>query len=95
MSATDTGIKPFTEMGITDRMRHYLQPKGASPIVQLKTLDSCGMWLRAEFVTKCIDELDRMHVRVACGEGPTNLEKLAYMLLCDSAYIENKDVNKV
>jgi hypothetical protein len=75
---------------IIERMRDHLRPKGTAPIVQLFTQDSSGMWLNAEFVTKCINELDRMHVRVACGDGPTNLEKLAYMLLCESAYIDIK-----
>jgi hypothetical protein len=43
-----------------------------------------------EFVTKCLDELERMPLRAAVGDGPTNLEKLAYQLLLDSAYIDLK-----
>lgn len=81
--------KPVSEMSITERMRNNLQPQGTAPIVGLKT-QGAGIWVNHEFVTKCIDELEKLPARVALGDAPSNLEKLAYMLLCDSAYIETK-----
>lgn len=73
---------------IIQRMRDNLQPRGTAPVVQLH-LAGYGMFHK-EFVDKCIDELERMHIRVALGDMPSNLEKLAYELLKDSAYIDIK-----
>jgi hypothetical protein len=69
---------------ITDKMRSQLQPKGTADIVQLGLTDR---FFQSDFINKCIDELERMPMRAALGEEPTSLEKLAYILLCDSAYI--------
>lgn len=79
--------KKFNEMTIVERLRNNLQPQGTAPVVGLRTRGS-GMWLNQEFVNKCIDEVERIPAKAMLGEGPSNLEKLAYMLLCDSAYIE-------
>jgi hypothetical protein len=72
-------------------LRNKLQPQGTAPIVLLRT-NGVGLELHVDFVTKCIDELERMPMLAACGEEPSNLERLAYMLLCDSAYIDPKKV---
>jgi hypothetical protein len=76
-------------LNIIERMRGELQPKGTAPIVILRPL-GIGIEMHADFVTKCIDELERMPMRAALGDMPTNLEKLAYQLLLDSAYIDPK-----
>lgn len=75
----------LSEMTIPDRMRAVLQPKGTAPVVGLHLNDR---FFHKDFIDKCIDELDRMTLKAAVGDAPSNLEKLAYMLLCDSAYIE-------
>lgn len=72
-------------MTIVERMRKELQPLGTAPVVQLFLADD-GM-TNSDFVARCIDELDNMHIRALLGERPTNLEKLAYKLLLDSAHI--------
>ena len=74
---------------IIERMRNELQPKGTAPLVILRPL-GIGIEMHADFVTKCIDELERIPMRAALGDMPTNLEKLAYQLLLDSAYIDPK-----
>lgn len=74
---------------IIQRLRNELQPKGTAPIVILRPL-GIGIEMHADFVTKCIDELEKMPIRAAMGDGPSNLEKLAYQLLLDSAYIDPK-----
>lgn len=79
------------QVDIIAQMRHYLQPKGTAPIVVLRT-ESGGIWLNHSFVSACIDELERMPMRAVLGEGPSKLEQLAYMLLCDAAYVDNKNV---
>lgn len=76
-------------LNIIERMRQELQPKGTAPIVILRT-HGVGIEMHADFVSKCIDELERIPVRAAVGEVPSNLEKLAYQLLLDSAYIDPK-----
>lgn len=88
MSVPENGEKRFSELTITERMRHYLQPKGTAPIVQLH-LAEYGMF-NHDFISGCIDELEKMPMRATIGEPPTKLEQLAYQLLCDSAYIERK-----
>ena len=74
---------------LIQRLRNNLQPRGTAPIVILRTL-GVGIEMHPDFVNKCIDELERMPMRVALGETPTNLEKLAYQLLLDAAYIDLK-----
>lgn len=69
------------------RMRANLQPKGTAPVVILRPL-GVGLEMHADFVAKCIDELERMPAQAAMGDTPSNLEKLAYQLLLDSAYID-------
>ena len=75
---------------IIQRLRANLQPKGTAPIVLLRPLHSSGIEMHVDFVQKCINELERIPNRVALGDMPTNLEKLAYQLLLDSAYIDPK-----
>ena len=81
--------KRIQDMTLIDRLRNNLQPKGTAHIVILRTL-GVGIEMHPDFVNKCIDELDRMPLRAALGDNPTNLEKLAYQLLLDSAYIDLK-----
>ena len=88
MSTPENGMKRFDEMTLIEKLRNNLQPKGTSPIVLLKPLHSCGIEMHADFVSKCIDELERMPMRAALGDMPSFLEKLAFQLLLDSAYIE-------
>jgi len=76
-------------LNIIERMRQELQPKGTAPIVILRPM-GIGIEMHADFVAKCIDELERIPMRAAVGEVPSNLEKLAYQLLLDSAYIDPK-----
>ncbi len=78
-------VKPYHELSITERMRGQLRPKGTLPVVGLHLNDR---FFNVEFIEKCIAELERMEVRAAIGDAPSNLEKLAYILLCDSAYID-------
>lgn len=81
------GIQKIKDMTVTERMRHHLQPRGTAPVVRLDLNDR---FFHVDFINKCIDELEKMPLRAALGEQPSNLEKLAYTLLCDSAYIETK-----
>ena len=80
--------KQIKDMTLIERLRNNLQPRGTAPVVQLH-LAGYGMFNK-EFVDLCLDELEKMPMRAAVGDGPTNLEKLAYQLLLDSAYIDLK-----
>ena len=77
------------DMTLIERLRNNLQPKGTAPIVGLSTRGA-GIWMNKDFVDRCLDELERMPMRAAVGDGPTHLEQLAYQLLLDSAYIDLK-----
>ncbi len=72
------------KLPITEQMRHALKPRGTANISRLQMDDP---FVDYNFVLKCIDELEKIPVRAALGDNPSNLEKLAYMLLCDSAFI--------
>ena len=79
----------MNDQDIISRMRDNLQPKGTAPIVLLRPL-GYGIEMHVDFVQKCIDELEQIPNRVALGDMPSNLERLAYQLLLDSAYIDPK-----
>lgn len=70
---------------ITDHMRQALLSQGSGKVVTLHMIDK---FFNAEFVERCIEELERMPLRTVVGDEPTNLERLAFCLLCDSAYID-------
>ena len=82
--------KRIQDMTLIERLRHALQPTGTASVVLLRPLHSCGIEMNADFVAECINELDRIPIRVALGEKISNLEKLAFELLLDSAYIDIK-----
>ena len=67
-------------------LRAVLQPLGTADIVELQMFNR---FFHKKFVDECIDELEKLPTRAALGEPPTALERLAYALLCDSAYIPN------
>lgn len=78
--------KKVSEMTVIERMRNALQPGGTAPVVGLHLNNR---FFNKDFVDQCIDELERVAVRAQLGEMPNPLERLAYTLLCDSAYIKN------
>lgn len=88
MSTPEPGMKRVSEMSIVERLRNNLQPQGTAPLVQLH-FNGVTMY-HADFVSKCIDEIERMEIRVALGDKISDLEKLAFQLLLDSAYIDLK-----
>ena len=81
--------KRIQDMTLIERLRNALQPKGTAPIVILRPL-GIGIEMHSDFVAECINELERIEIRVAMGEKISNLEKLAFQLLLDSAYIDLK-----
>ena len=78
--------KKLSDYSVTERMRNNLRPKGSAGVVQLHLVNH-GIF-NFDFIDKCITELEKMPMRAVCGEPPTHLERLAYILLCDSAYID-------
>jgi len=90
MSLTENVVDQFNDTDLIQQLRTNLQPQGTADIVLLRTRHSSGIELSADFVNKCIDELSQVTLRDHLGDDPSNLERLAYMLLCDSAYIEQR-----
>lgn len=77
-----------TELSIVERIRNNLQPQGTSPTVRLHFGGGEAMYMHYSFISECIAEVERIPIRAALGDRPSNLEKLAYELLKSSAYIE-------
>jgi len=75
-------------MDIIKRLRNNLKPQGTAPVVRLH-LAGYGMF-DSNFVSGCIDDLEKIVIRAELGGVPSNLEKLAYQLLLDSAHIDLK-----
>lgn len=72
-------------MNTIARLRETLVPGGTLPVVHIQMNDP---FVDYSFIQSCIDELEKIPARAAVGDKPSNLEKLAYALLCDSAFIE-------
>ena len=75
----------WDEMTILQKMRSALQPKGTANVVHLQMGNP---FVDYDFVADCLQELEMMPIRAAMGDAPSKLEKLAFMLLCDSAFID-------
>lgn len=45
-----------------------------------------------EFIEGCLQELDRIDLRVELGDRISNLEKLAYDLLKVGAFVEHNNI---
>jgi hypothetical protein len=75
-------------------LRRNLQPQGTAPIVFLRHRHSWGIELPADFVNKCIDEMERIVCLQPINGPPSNLEKLAFYLLLDSAHIDSSKENR-
>ena len=73
---------------VINRMRNTLQPKGSLPVVGLRLNNR---FFNYYFVMECVNELESVIKRDMVGVPPTPLEKLAYILLCDSANITHKN----
>jgi hypothetical protein len=74
------------EISLTKIMRCKLVPQGTLPAVKLH-LNNYG-YVNHDFILRCLDEIDKLPMKQALGEPPSELERLAIMLLMDSAYIE-------
>jgi hypothetical protein len=76
-------------MSIIERLHANLQPRGSEPVVVLRP--NCGyIAVDEDFITACINEVAKIEIKVKLGDKPSNLETLAFMLLCDSAGIDTK-----
>lgn len=75
-------------MDVIKLLRENLQPRGTADVVQLR-ISGYGMY-NSDFIDQCIDDLEKIAIRAELGQPPSNLEKLAYQVLLDSAYIDLK-----
>jgi hypothetical protein len=73
-------------MDMIKQMREMLVPRGEAPIIRLQ-IDNA--YFKADFITACIDKLEKKMMLAAVGLDDLNeLEKLAIYILADSAYIK-------
>jgi len=69
-----------------EQMRQFLVPKGTLDLVRLHL--QSATYVDKEFIAECLGEIQRLPVNITLGEPVTALQKLAIMVLKDSAYIE-------
>jgi len=79
--------RPTAQLRASLTMYCDIQNKGGT--LPLYSLDFGSQYFHKEFIEKCLDELDRIPLRAAVGENPSNLEKLAYELLQVGAYVKS------
>lgn len=77
---------------IRDNLSGYcdIQNKGGSLPLYILTIGT--QYYKKEFIQRCLDEIDRIPMRVALGDNPSNLEKLAYDLLCVGSFTKTGDL---
>lgn len=71
-------------MKSVEELRYALKPKGTANVCRLAPY---GMY-DSDFISSCIDDIEKLHLKVMLGEPVSNLEKLAISILMDSAGIE-------
>lgn len=77
---------------LIETLRTRLVPQGEMDVVRLHLENE---WFNHSVIQECIREIERMPMMVgALGHVPTALERLAYHLLCDSAYIDEENQNQ-
>lgn len=73
---------------IIQQMRLRLVPSGTAGIVHLRIENA---FFKSEFITQCINEAEQVVIKVASGlDDASALERLAFAVLADSAYVEPK-----
>lgn len=76
---------------IIDQLRTALRPRGSMDVVHLN-LTTNHFSLR--FVEDCINEIEKSYVVHALGQPFSNLERLALLVLLDSAGINKESISK-
>ena len=80
----------------TDQIRRniemYCSTRAKGGSLDLVHLQVGNQHYSTEFINKCLDELDRMPLRAAAGDQPSNLEKLAYDLLKVGTFVEANNI---
>ena len=70
-----------------ETMRRHLVPKGSLPLVGLRLQSAC--YVQQELIVGALDELEKLPMMVALGHEVSPLQRLAIMLLKDSAWIKD------
>jgi len=69
-----------------ERLRAYLRPRGSAPLIGLHINGVC--YVNEKLVYDALDELEKLPMIVAIGGEVSPLQKIAIMLLKDSADIK-------
>jgi hypothetical protein len=76
-------------MDIIKTLRERLVPLGTKPLVRLHL--KSATFVNTELIDDAINELERLPLELMLEGGePTALQKIAIMVLKDSAYLEDK-----
>lgn len=77
----------FDKLSLGDKLRNNLAPTGTLPVVLLRPSHSVGIEVSHEFVLEAIAEVEKLQLHVHIGDKVSALEKIALMLLLESAHI--------
>jgi len=73
------------KLPVLEVMRRNLVPRGTAPLVGLRL--QSATYVDKELVTAAINELEKLPLMVMLGEEVSPLQKIAIMVLRDSAYL--------
>ena len=76
------------EMPLTEQLRVRLAPAGTLNVSRIHM----SAYYDYNFILDCIRDMERIATRISLGDVPNNLERLACMLLCESAYIKLENI---
>ncbi len=80
-------MSKLTAMEQLDQIKRCLVPKGTVDLVGLRLHSAC--YVNSDFIKELIDELEKLPMMVAMGEQVSPMQRLAIMVLKDSAWIED------
>ena len=79
--------KRYEDMTVVEKLRNKFETDETPELIRLHLEHA---FFKQPFIHECIRDVERLAVRIQMEDKISNLEKLAYLLLCDSAYIEFK-----
>ena len=80
--------KVSEEIPLPEQLRVRLAPAGTLNVSRIHM----SAYYDYNFILDCIGDIERIPTRIILGDVPNNLEKLACMLLCESAYIKLSNI---
>lgn len=75
----------YDDLTLVQKLKNNLKSEGNLGVIGLRLNNR---FFSEDFISRCIDEIDKFSIRLALDDKVNDLERLAFYLLCDSAYID-------